>query len=145
MSKNPENWWKLIANIDREILLDFWTTWEISMKFSGTLWPVIILRKLTTLPPPLPSTHTHPSHFRVKTAVQRNLAKLIRKHLWWGSLLLKLGNITLQIRNSISDFFSVNFDIDLWDFMSILEAITPAHIRLDEGKYINLPGHASSE
>ena len=35
MSKNQENWWKLmkIANIDRDILHNFWTAWGISMKF----------------------------------------------------------------------------------------------------------------
>ena len=37
MSKNPENRWKLMkkANIDRVILHNFWTTWGISIKFSG--------------------------------------------------------------------------------------------------------------
>ena len=33
-----------IANIDREILHNFWTTWEISMKFSGKMWLMIILK-----------------------------------------------------------------------------------------------------
>ena len=33
-----------IANIDREILHIFWTTWEISMKLSGELWLMIILK-----------------------------------------------------------------------------------------------------
>ena len=43
MSKNPENHWKSmkIANIDREILPNFWTTWGISMKFSGKMWLMI--------------------------------------------------------------------------------------------------------
>ena len=102
MSKNPENWWKSmkIANTDREILLDFWTTSRISMKFSRMLWLIIILGKLTSLPP----THTLPSHFRVEIAVQKNLAKLIGKHLWWSSLSLKLGNVALQLKNSIRDF-----------------------------------------
>ena len=46
MSKNPKNWWKSmkIANIDREILHNFWTTWAISMKFSGKMCLVIILK-----------------------------------------------------------------------------------------------------
>ena len=46
MSKNPENWWKSvkIANIDKESLHNFWTTWEISMKFWGKMWPMIILK-----------------------------------------------------------------------------------------------------
>ena len=46
MSKNLKNWWKLmkIANIDREILHNFWTTWGISMKFSGKMWLMIILK-----------------------------------------------------------------------------------------------------
>ena len=45
MSKNPKNWWKLmkIANIDREILHIFWTTWGIPMKFSGKMWLMIII------------------------------------------------------------------------------------------------------
>ena len=30
-----------IANIDWEILHIFWTTWGISMKFSGKMWPMI--------------------------------------------------------------------------------------------------------
>ena len=33
-----------IANIDREILGIFWTTWEISMTFSGKMWLMIILK-----------------------------------------------------------------------------------------------------
>ena len=39
MSKNPKNWWTFteIANIDRETLYIFWTTWGISTKFSGIL------------------------------------------------------------------------------------------------------------
>ena len=45
MSKNPENWWNSMktANIDREILHNFWTTWGISMKFPGNMWFIIIL------------------------------------------------------------------------------------------------------
>ena len=39
MSKNPKNWLKSkrIANIDREILHNFWMTWGIPMKFSGNI------------------------------------------------------------------------------------------------------------
>ena len=33
-----------IANIDREILHNFWTTWGISMKISGKMWLLIILK-----------------------------------------------------------------------------------------------------
>ena len=33
-----------LANIDRDILHDFWTTWGISMKFSGKMWLRIILK-----------------------------------------------------------------------------------------------------
>ena len=46
MSKNPQNWEKLmkIANIDREFLHIFWTTWENSMKFSGKMCFKIILK-----------------------------------------------------------------------------------------------------
>ena len=33
-----------LANIDRDILHDFWTTWGISMKFSGKMWLMIILK-----------------------------------------------------------------------------------------------------
>ena len=32
-----------IANIDREVLHNFWTTWGISMKFSGKMDLMIIL------------------------------------------------------------------------------------------------------
>ena len=40
MSKNPKHLLKLtkIANIDRESLHISWTTWGISMKFSGKIW-----------------------------------------------------------------------------------------------------------
>ena len=46
MLKNPKNRWKLIklANIDRESLHIFWTIWGISMKFSGKMWLIIILK-----------------------------------------------------------------------------------------------------
>ena len=46
MSKNPKNWGKLmkIANIDREFLHIFWTTWGNSMKFSGKMYFKIILK-----------------------------------------------------------------------------------------------------
>ena len=46
MSKNPKNWGKLIkiANIDREFLHIFWTTWGNSMKFSGKMCFEIILK-----------------------------------------------------------------------------------------------------
>ena len=33
-----------IANVDREILGIFWTTWGIPMKFSGKMWLMIILK-----------------------------------------------------------------------------------------------------
>ena len=46
MSKNPKNWWKLmkIANIDRELLHIFWTTWGNWMKFSGKICFKIMLQ-----------------------------------------------------------------------------------------------------
>ena len=46
MSKNPKNWGKLmkIANIDREFLHIFWTTWGNSIKFSGKMCFKIILK-----------------------------------------------------------------------------------------------------
>ena len=43
MSKTPDYWQK-IANIDREILRNFWTTWGISMKISRNMWLMIILK-----------------------------------------------------------------------------------------------------
>ena len=33
-----------IVNIDRESLHVFWTTWGISMRFSGKIWLMIILK-----------------------------------------------------------------------------------------------------
>ena len=33
-----------VANIQREILHNFWTTWGISMKFSGKMCLMIILK-----------------------------------------------------------------------------------------------------
>ena len=46
MSKNRKNWGKLmkIANIDRDFLHIFWTTWRNSMKFSGKICFEIILK-----------------------------------------------------------------------------------------------------
>ena len=46
MSKNPENQWKLmkIANIEREFLNIFWTTWGNSIKFSGKMSLKITLK-----------------------------------------------------------------------------------------------------
>ena len=46
MWKNPKNWWKLmkIANIDRETIHIFWTTLEISIKFSGKMCLMILLK-----------------------------------------------------------------------------------------------------
>ena len=42
MPKNPKIWWKSIkiANIDRQMFQNFWTTWGIYMKF----WYMIILK-----------------------------------------------------------------------------------------------------
>ena len=40
-----------------------------------------------------------------KAAARKKLAKVIGKHLWWSSLLLKLETVTLQWKNSIKDFF----------------------------------------
>ena len=46
MSKNPKSWWKSmkITNIDREILHNFWMTWGNSMKFSGKMCLMIIIK-----------------------------------------------------------------------------------------------------
>ena len=33
-----------IADIDREILHIFWITWGISIKFSGNMWLMIVLK-----------------------------------------------------------------------------------------------------
>ena len=46
MPKNVKNWGKLmkVANIDREFLYMFWTTWGNSMKFSGKMCFEIILK-----------------------------------------------------------------------------------------------------
>ena len=33
-----------IANIDREFLNIFWTTWDIPMTFSGKMWLMITLK-----------------------------------------------------------------------------------------------------
>ena len=43
IEKIDENWWKL-ANVDREFLHIFWTTWRNSMKFSGKMCLKIILK-----------------------------------------------------------------------------------------------------
>ena len=46
MPKNPKNWGRLmqIANIDREFLHIFWTTWGNSVKYSGKMCFKIILK-----------------------------------------------------------------------------------------------------
>ena len=46
MSKNAKYRWNSmkIVNIDRENLHIFWITWGISMKFSGKIWLMIILK-----------------------------------------------------------------------------------------------------
>ena len=46
MPESPKSGWKLmkIANTDREILHNFWTTWGISMKFWGKMCLMIILK-----------------------------------------------------------------------------------------------------
>ena len=33
-----------VANIDREIVHNFWTTWGISVKFSGKMWLMALLK-----------------------------------------------------------------------------------------------------
>ena len=43
MSKNRSKSIK-IANNDKEIFHIFWTTWGISVKFSGKMWLMIILK-----------------------------------------------------------------------------------------------------
>ena len=84
MSKNPKNQWNLmkIANTNREILQNFWTTWVISMKFSGMMW-LMIISKVTkkqsfTLSledtffdkPQGGGSNWPPSHFKVKEVHQ---------------------------------------------------------------------------
>ena len=54
-----------IANIDWEILHIFWTTWGISMKLSGKMWIMIIL-KVTKNQGVYLSSNWPPSLFRVK-------------------------------------------------------------------------------
>ena len=46
MLKNQKNPWKSmkIANIDRENFHIFWTTWGNSIKFSGKMWLILILK-----------------------------------------------------------------------------------------------------
>ena len=46
MSKNLKNWGKLmkIADVDREFLHIFWTTWGNSIKYSGKTCLKIILK-----------------------------------------------------------------------------------------------------
>ena len=58
---------------------------------------------------------------------------------------IEVGECSVTIKEFHQRFYSVNFDIGLWDFTSILKAITPANIRLDEDEYDHLHGHTSSE
>ena len=46
VTKNVKNFFKMmkIVNIHGENLRIFWTTWGISMKFSGKIWLMIILK-----------------------------------------------------------------------------------------------------
>ena len=59
--------------------------------------------------------------------------------------LIEVGECNFTIKEFHQRFSSVNFDIGLWGFTSILKAITPANICLDEDEYIQLHGHTSSE
>ena len=95
MLKNPKNWWiwMKIANIDREIVHIFWTTWADSIKFSGKMYFKIILKvtknqgftlslfrkyifqkttagrgvKLTLLPTPPPPHHPAALGFKISS------------------------------------------------------------------------------
>ena len=44
--KTQKKWWKSmkIANIDKESLHIFWMNWGFSLKFSGKMWLIIILK-----------------------------------------------------------------------------------------------------
>ena len=77
--KNPKNQWESIkiADIDRESLYIFWTTWQISMKVSGKMWLMIVLTVTkkqgfnlcledTFLEKPQWGSNWTPSIFRVK-------------------------------------------------------------------------------
>ena len=90
-SENPKNWEKSmkIANIDRENLHNFWTTWGISMEFSGKICLMIILKVTKNMgftlyledtffekpqggsnwPPPPPLIPSPLSRFRVKSSL----------------------------------------------------------------------------
>ena len=58
---------------------------------------------------------------------------------------IEVGECNFTIKEFHQRLFSGKFDIGLWDFTTILGAITPANIRLDEDEYIHLHGRTSSE
>ena len=82
-----------IANIDREILHNFWTTWRISMKFSGKMWLMITLKVIKTQGFTLSIEDTlsiHSRRFRVNTLTFLdfdNLRLLILFHIEWTMII----------------------------------------------------------
>ena len=76
MSKNSNNLMKLV-NIEEENLCIFWTTWVISMKFSGKIWIVIILqvtKKQGSLSPSLSRSGSPSRSQMVSTLVSTNFS-----------------------------------------------------------------------
>ena len=100
MLENPKKWWKLIktSNIDREVFHIFWTTWGISMKFSGKMWLMIILK--VTKSHTLSFEHTFfekpqgggawsnrpPTRFRVNASLLKSSNREVFTHKRGGSI-----------------------------------------------------------
>ena len=84
MSKNPKNWWKSmkIGNIARENLQNFWTTWVISMTFSGKMCLMAILKVTKTGFHPLFRRYI----FRKTTGGVRGVKLTLRSHSSFNKL-----------------------------------------------------------
>ena len=136
-------WWKLmkIANIDRQSLCIFWTTWEISIKFWGKLWLMIILQVTikqgstvledTFFKKPQGRSNCPPpsSPFRVinvSGSVTEKNKKDIHKLFKDNQL-----NITIQCNLKIVNYLNVTFNLSnattYWPFWKPNKEITHIH------------------
>ena len=110
-----------IANIDREILHYFWTTWGISMKFSGKMYLMIILKVTKNqgfnlgledtifkkpqrqggvkLPPPPPPPYPHPPAVVVLKCIWSKF-KSISPNFWQKICFSQFSKLSTQSPHS---------------------------------------------
>ena len=105
-----KNWWKWMksANIDREILHNFWTTWGVSMNFSAKMWLLIILkvtRKQGFIFYLEDTTALPPSRFSVKQIQIKKRKKFLLTHV---------NNILSAFTNKIINFLTLKCWEAIW-------------------------------